>query len=106
MNPLWRRGITKFFTRKRDNYEKGGDAKGYRGGGCQFFNCLTFQSHLWSVCVCVCMKSKVSFNTSFDNMVPQSFELDMQGSHPSLYIAKKLYQFVYFGSILEVYRKC
>ena len=50
--------------------------------------------------------SQVSFNTSFDNMVPQSFELNMQGSHPSLYIAKKLYQFVYFGSILEVYRKC
>ena len=58
------------------------------------------------VCVCVCGKSKVSFNTSFDYTAPQSFELGIQGSHPSLYIAKKLYQFVYFWSILEVYRKC
>ena len=82
-------------------------------GVANFLIALHF-NHIYGVCVCVCvrarvcvcMKSKVSFNTSFDNMVPQSFELDMQGSHPNLYIAKKLYQFVYFGSILEVYRKC
>ena len=82
-------------------------------GVANFLIALHF-NHIYGVCVCVCvraracvcMKSKVSFNTSFDNMVPQSFESDMQGSHPSLYIAKKLYQFVYFGSILEVYRKC
>ena len=54
----------------------------------------------------VCRKSKVSFNTFFNNTVPQSFELAIQDSRPSLYITKKLYQFVYFWSILEVYRKC
>ena len=78
------------------------------GVGVANFLIVLHFNHIYGVCVCVCvcMKSKVSFNTSFDNMVPQSFELDMQGSHPNLYIAKKLYQFVYFGSILEVYRKC
>ena len=81
-------------------------------GGCHFLNYFTFQSHLWCVCVCVCVcvclcvcvcvcvcvceKSKVSFNTSFNNTVPQSFESAMQDSHPSIYITKKLYQFVYF----------
>ena len=44
----------------------------------------------------VCRKSKVSFNTFFDNTVPQSFELTIQDSGPSLYITKKLHQFVYF----------
>ena len=44
----------------------------------------------------VCGKSKVSFNTFFNNTVPQSFELAMQDSHPSLYSTIKLYKFVYF----------
>ena len=44
----------------------------------------------------VCGKSIVSFNTSFNNTVPRSFELAIQDSHPSLYITKKGYQFIYF----------
>ena len=50
-------GQTKFFTKKEekgDKHEKGGDAK---IGGCHFFNCFRFQSHLWCV-----GRSKASLN--------------------------------------------
>ena len=70
--------VINFFPRKGDKHEKGGDVK---MGVCHFFDYFTFQSHLW----CVCGKSKVFFNTSFNDMVPQSFELAMPNSHPSLY---------------------
>ena len=72
----------------RDKHEKGGDAK---MGFATFLITLHF-NHTYDVF----RKSKVSFNTSFNNTVPQSFKLAMQDSHPSLYITKKLYKFVYF----------
>ena len=37
------------------------------------------------VCVYVCVCEIVTFNTYFNDTVPQSFELVMQDSHPSLY---------------------
>ena len=78
----------KFFTRKGENMRRKGNAK---MGVVTFLITLHF-NHIYGVC----RKSKVSFNTFFNNTVPQSFELAIQDSHPSLYITKKLYQFVYF----------
>ena len=84
---MGREGVPIFFLEREDKHEKGGDVK---MGGCHFFN-LHFD-HIYGVYG----KSKVCINTSFNNTVPQSFELAMQDVHQSLYIAKRLYQFLYF----------
>ena len=90
-------GRTKFFARKEGMTLKRGDW--FRNGGVSLF-LLLYRSFTFTLCVW----EKWSF--LYYISVLQSFELIMQDSHSSVFIALKHCIFVYFWSILVAYRKC